>query len=86
MQPFQSQTTADVRSSDHARMASAAGIVATASVINPYVALGDPDVYMPYRMSGEWTLEMIIQYFALTGIMTLFCFVVYLIFTKLRII
>eukprot|EP00929_Paragymnodinium_shiwhaense_P079088 TRINITY_DN4110_c0_g1_i1.p1 TRINITY_DN4110_c0_g1~~TRINITY_DN4110_c0_g1_i1.p1 ORF type:complete len:110 (+),score=27.35 TRINITY_DN4110_c0_g1_i1:98-427(+) len=71
---------------DHLRGSAAlatAGAVATGAA--PLAAQA-VDEYLPYRMNGEWQIDLVIEYFLMTSAMTLFAFGCYFVLVKLKII
>eukprot|EP00931_Biecheleriopsis_adriatica_P009325 TRINITY_DN1103_c0_g1_i2.p1 TRINITY_DN1103_c0_g1~~TRINITY_DN1103_c0_g1_i2.p1 ORF type:complete len:111 (+),score=31.68 TRINITY_DN1103_c0_g1_i2:79-411(+) len=63
-----------------------AAMAAAAAAGLPLAASAVPDEYLNYNFAGEYTPFMTIGYFGLTSFLTAFCFLSYLILTKLKII
>eukprot|EP00929_Paragymnodinium_shiwhaense_P104093 TRINITY_DN680_c0_g1_i2.p2 TRINITY_DN680_c0_g1~~TRINITY_DN680_c0_g1_i2.p2 ORF type:complete len:112 (-),score=37.88 TRINITY_DN680_c0_g1_i2:172-507(-) len=63
----------------------AAAVAGSAAVAAPLTA-NAVDEYLPYRMNGEWQLDLVIEYFLMTSAMTLFAFGCYFVLVKLKII
>eukprot|EP00931_Biecheleriopsis_adriatica_P009324 TRINITY_DN1103_c0_g1_i1.p2 TRINITY_DN1103_c0_g1~~TRINITY_DN1103_c0_g1_i1.p2 ORF type:complete len:110 (+),score=27.88 TRINITY_DN1103_c0_g1_i1:79-408(+) len=74
----QAQAEVALRGAPAAMAAAAAGLPLAASAV--------PDEYLNYNFAGEYTPFMTIGYFGLTSFLTAFCFLSYLILTKLKII
>eukprot|EP00929_Paragymnodinium_shiwhaense_P104097 TRINITY_DN680_c0_g4_i1.p1 TRINITY_DN680_c0_g4~~TRINITY_DN680_c0_g4_i1.p1 ORF type:complete len:110 (-),score=39.14 TRINITY_DN680_c0_g4_i1:198-527(-) len=58
---------------------------ASAAAVAP-LAANAVDEYLPYRMNGEWQIDLVIEYFLMTSAMTLFAFGCYFVLVKLKII
>eukprot|EP00929_Paragymnodinium_shiwhaense_P112463 TRINITY_DN8071_c0_g1_i1.p1 TRINITY_DN8071_c0_g1~~TRINITY_DN8071_c0_g1_i1.p1 ORF type:complete len:108 (+),score=31.98 TRINITY_DN8071_c0_g1_i1:240-563(+) len=59
---------------------------AAASLATAPLAANAVDEYLPYRMNGEWQIDLVIEYFLMTSAMTLFAFGCYFVLVKLKII
>eukprot|EP00931_Biecheleriopsis_adriatica_P109273 TRINITY_DN8354_c0_g1_i2.p1 TRINITY_DN8354_c0_g1~~TRINITY_DN8354_c0_g1_i2.p1 ORF type:complete len:110 (+),score=34.32 TRINITY_DN8354_c0_g1_i2:65-394(+) len=81
---FVSAPSAQAQAEVAFRGAPAAMAAAAASL--PLAASAVPDEYLNYNFAGEYTPFMTIGYFGLTSFLTAFCFLSYLILTKLKII
>merc|ERR1719310_977114 len=65
-------------SSEGAIQLRGASSVATAVVAAAApIAAQARDEYVPYRMTGEWQIELVGEYFLMTGAMTFFAFACY---------
>eukprot|EP00929_Paragymnodinium_shiwhaense_P116472 TRINITY_DN8603_c0_g2_i2.p1 TRINITY_DN8603_c0_g2~~TRINITY_DN8603_c0_g2_i2.p1 ORF type:complete len:109 (-),score=34.25 TRINITY_DN8603_c0_g2_i2:172-498(-) len=70
---------------DAVQLRGASAIAATAAAGAPLAAHA-VDEYLPYRMNGEWQIDLVIEYFLMTSAMTLFAFGCYFVLVKLKII
>eukprot|EP00929_Paragymnodinium_shiwhaense_P104098 TRINITY_DN680_c0_g5_i1.p2 TRINITY_DN680_c0_g5~~TRINITY_DN680_c0_g5_i1.p2 ORF type:complete len:108 (-),score=37.87 TRINITY_DN680_c0_g5_i1:183-506(-) len=62
------------------------GVAAISAAAAAPLAANAVDEYLPYRMNGEWQVDLVIEYFLMTSAMTLFAFGCYFVLVKLKII
>eukprot|EP00929_Paragymnodinium_shiwhaense_P104095 TRINITY_DN680_c0_g2_i1.p1 TRINITY_DN680_c0_g2~~TRINITY_DN680_c0_g2_i1.p1 ORF type:complete len:111 (-),score=35.24 TRINITY_DN680_c0_g2_i1:75-407(-) len=67
------------------RAAASVSAASAAAAAAPFAA-NAVDEYLPYRMNGEWQVDLVIEYFLMTSAMTLFAFGCYFVLVKLKII